>query len=310
MTATAENDKTAEACFQSVLDISLCLMKFRASYLSFVKTVLKLQTAYVKFWWTVGYSVKWMFDTSQPVQQIMPVSTLGKHLSIYQLLSSANNNILKANYPAHVAHDACKHLIAFKIYSHFSVSASQIEELRAFLPLLTLSGMKFCIIFTHNGCHSAVDHLLQSWPALTSYFRSLGETCPVALSSAAEMYMFFFHNFDQLIKYLEETNLCIADIYMEVPKFNMKMPQQTQVKFWIPNSAASSQHKRRSSCRTSMILSLHTMTSALISQQKNVKLKPVSFYELSFIDLEQVEPAIKMTVSMDQLLETFCAILG
>ena len=60
---------------------------------------------------------------------------VGKHLSVYQLLSSANNRILKANCPAHIAHNACKHAcdqlsvdietIVLQIYSHLSVSASR-----------------------------------------------------------------------------------------------------------------------------------------------------------------------------------------
>ena len=33
----------------------------------------------------------------------------GKHPSVYKLLCSANDGILKANCLAHVAHNACKH---------------------------------------------------------------------------------------------------------------------------------------------------------------------------------------------------------
>ena len=37
-----------EKCFQCARDITLCLMECSASYLTFMKTVMKLQMAYIK----------------------------------------------------------------------------------------------------------------------------------------------------------------------------------------------------------------------------------------------------------------------
>ncbi|KAK1888874.1 Mu-theraphotoxin-Hhn1b 3 [Dissostichus eleginoides] len=80
-----------------------------------------------------------------------------------------------------------------------------------------------------------------SWPAITAYFRSLGEACPVVLrkifsdddedkAATVEIYLCFFQNvgvvFDQLVKKLEETNLCITDVYEEIRKFKAKIQQR------------------------------------------------------------------------------------
>lgn len=55
-------------------------------------------------------------------------------------------------------------------------------------------------------------------------------------TEAAEIYLCFFHNvgcvFDQLVKKLEETTLCITDVYEEVQKFKMKMLQRKQDSFF------------------------------------------------------------------------------
>lgn len=156
--------------------------------------------------------------------------------------------LFKANFPAHIAHSACMNTcnqlsidietFTLKVYSHYSVSASRREELRSFF--------EWCEILCHVcmrwlSLHPAVSRLLESWPALTSYFRSLGETCPVALkrisldeekTETSAIYLSFFHNmgcvFDQLVKKLEVTELCITDVYEEVQMFKMKMLQRKQ----------------------------------------------------------------------------------
>lgn len=55
----------------------------------------------------------------------------GRNHSVYKLFCCANEHILKANCPAHIAHNACKHAcdqlsadIETIVYSHFSISAS------------------------------------------------------------------------------------------------------------------------------------------------------------------------------------------
>ncbi|XP_078257165.1 uncharacterized protein LOC144594484 [Rhinoraja longicauda] len=267
----------------------------------------------------------------------------GKHHSVYQLLSSANNRILKANCPAHIAHNACKHAcdqlsvdieaIVLKVYSHFSISASRTEELRSFFAFVDIEWREILpdVCIRWLSLHPAVERLLQSWPALTLYFRSL-ETCPVALkrifedeekTGATEIYLCFFHNvgcvFDQLVKKLEETKLCITDVYEEVRKFKMKMLQRKQDNFfgYQTKQLMDKQVPAQKTKQQQDFVKFYDFVITYIDKwfdfsPENVmmKLKPIGLYEeLSFTDLEQVVAALKMTetVNIGQLHEEFCA---
>ena len=98
----------------------------------------------------------------------------GKHHSVYQLISSANDGILKANCPAHIVHNACKHAsdqlsvdietIVLKIYSLFSVSASRREELRSFFA------------FVYMEWHEILRHVCTRWLSLHPAVNRLLET--------------------------------------------------------------------------------------------------------------------------------------
>ncbi|KAK0135426.1 hypothetical protein N1851_028718 [Merluccius polli] len=259
----------------------------------------------------------------------------GKHHSVYKLLSSANDAILKANCPAHIAHNACKHAsdqlsvdietIVLKIYSHFSVSASRREELQ-WREILRHVCTRWLSL------HPAVNRLLETWPALTSYFRSLGENCPVALrktfeeevnTDTAEIYLCFFHNvgcvFDLLVKKLELTDLCITDVYEEVRKFEMKMLQRKEDSFFgfqtkrLMEKQLPAQRSKIQEDFLKFYDSVITYISKWFdfsSDNVMVQLKPIGLYdELSFPDLEQMVAALKLTdrINMDQLYEEFCA---
>lgn len=151
-----------------------------------------------------------------------PAVNYWRNHSVYKLFCCANERILKANCPAHIAHNACKHAcdqlsadIETIVYSHFSISASWKEELRSFFAFVDTEWHEIlCHVCTRRlSLHRAVSCLLESWPALTSYLHTFGETCPVALkrifqkkTDTAEIYLSFFHNvwcvFDQLVKKL------------------------------------------------------------------------------------------------------------
>lgn len=267
----------------------------------------------------------------------------GRNHSVYKLFCVANERILKANCPAHIAHNACKHAcdqlsidietFVLKVYSHFSVSASRREELRSFFAFVDIEWREILrhVCTRWLSLHPAVSRLLESWPALTSYFRSLGE-CPVALkrifqdeekTDTAETYLSFFHNvgcvFDELVKKLEVTALCITDVYEEVQMFKMKMLQRKQDCFYgyRTKQLMDKQLPAQQSTLQEDFQRFYDSVIAYIDKwfdfsPENVmmQLKPIGLYDvLSFADLKKVVAAIKLTdkVNMDQLYEEYCA---
>ena len=78
-------------------------------------------------------------------------------------------------------------------------------------------------------------------------------------TEAAEVYVLFPQSgcvFDQLVKKLEETTLCITDVYEEVQKFNIKDASAETGQFFFSDTRPSSrwanncQHKGPTSNRT------------------------------------------------------------
>lgn len=119
--------------------------------------------------------------------------------------------------------------------------------------------------------------------------------------------------FDTLVRKLEETKLCITDVYEEVGKFKVKMLQQKDDSFfrYQTKQLMNKQVLAQRSKQQKDFLKLYDSVIAYIdkwfdfsSENMMMKLKPISLHEeLSFTDLEQVVVALKMTEteSMGQL---------
>ena len=187
-----------EKCFQCVWDIFLCLMEWAASYLTFYED--SDETANGIHQAQMSCLKKYELDIKHITAYAADNANVnfGKCHSVSQLLSSADSHILKANCPAHIAHNTCKHAcdqlsvdiesLVLKIYSRFSVSASREGNCVHFLLLLPLSGEKFCFMFACDGRLSIPLLIVSCRAGQLSPHTSgpVGETCPLYLSRIFE----------------------------------------------------------------------------------------------------------------------------
>jgi hypothetical protein len=117
----------------------------------------------------------------------------GKHSSVFQNLKKVNDRIIAANFPAHILHNATKkavdkmavdvEVLVVKIFNHFSSSAKHTAALKSVLAFLD-NGEEYTELLRHMTMwwlmlRPAIVQVGQKWPAIKSYFLSLGENdCP------------------------------------------------------------------------------------------------------------------------------------
>lgn len=118
----------------------------------------------------------------------------GRNNSVFQKLKENNSDILKANCVAHIVHNSAKHagdqlnidieMVVNKTYSHFSSSAKRTEELKSVFNFVAedYQSLQRHVPTRWLSLWPAVKRLHDSWPAIKSYFLSLGEEqCPKSL---------------------------------------------------------------------------------------------------------------------------------
>lgn len=136
-------------------------------------------------------------------------SNFGCRRSAFTLLQSHNKNIFKAGCLAHVVHNTYRkaldgldfdlETLVLKIYAHFSVSASRREDLKEFVLYAELEWqelVKHCPT-RWLSIGPAIQKILKFYPALISYFISLGEDCPKQIKK-----LLFFEEDESEIEYL------------------------------------------------------------------------------------------------------------
>lgn len=120
-------------------------------------------------------------------------ANFGKHKSAYTLLHNENNKLIKSGCLAHIVNNAFKHglqkldfdveTVVLKIYGHFSSSASRRENLKSFFDFAQVDWEELVkhVPTRWLSLGPAVDKILKFYPALISYFISIGDECPKVL---------------------------------------------------------------------------------------------------------------------------------
>jgi len=140
-------------------------------------------------------------------------------------------------------------------------------------------------------------------------------------AGTVETYLCFFQNvglvFDQLVRKLEETQLCITDVYEDIRKLKAKMLQIKYDNFWgfqTRQLMEKMQPTDKAKVKEDFIGFYNSVIAYidkwydLSSDNVMMKLKPIGLFEkLTFSDLEEVAVALKLThtVNMDKLYEEF-----
>ncbi|KAF0747282.1 Uncharacterized protein FWK35_00015286, partial [Aphis craccivora] len=154
----------------------------------------------------------------------------GKINSVYKLLFQDNANILPAGCSAHMVHNVIRHAmekcefdvenLVLKVYWHLSYHAQRVQTLKEHFAV---AGIEYQNIIRHVktrwlSLHPAIGKILRGFPALKSYFMSLGDNCPVALgkyfnenhAKKTECFLGFLDNtlkiFQNVIMFLEKDN--------------------------------------------------------------------------------------------------------
>lgn len=190
----------------------------------------------------------------------------GEYNSVYQKFLQASPGIVKANCCCHVIHNAgrfaCKTLsfdvetLVLKVYAEFACSAKKLDTLKTFFEEFDMEYRKIiCHVSTRwLSLFKCVDRLVLNWPALKSYFISLGQNqCEAAIwvfldnenectddlrveITFPEMYMYFMHHYmnilNQSILLLETKSLTSIELHTVMEELRSKIQNRLNDGFY------------------------------------------------------------------------------
>ncbi|CAH0558668.1 unnamed protein product [Brassicogethes aeneus] len=150
-------------------------------------------------------------------------ANFGQNKSLFKKLKDVNKEILKANCHAHIVHNCVGHALdefaginidvetlVFKIYSHFAQSAKRRDNLKDFYEFAEIHWRE---IIRHVktrwlSLQPCIHRLLESWPAIISYF--------ISAEDAKQVKKLIFLSKDDDSSYKVEIPLLFCDNILEI----------------------------------------------------------------------------------------------
>uniref|UniRef100_A0A9J8D4G3 Uncharacterized protein n=1 Tax=Cyprinus carpio carpio TaxID=630221 RepID=A0A9J8D4G3_CYPCA len=180
----------------------------------------------------------------------------GVHNSVYKKLTDKNASVIKANCVAHILHNCGRYAgdklridienIVTKVCNHFSSSAKRVQELKEVFEFVDeeYTALYKNVPTRWLSLWPAVKRLHDSWPAVKSYFLSLGEErCPSALwkllancedgedvPCELQAYLLFLQNslkvfFDAVLK-VEGDETTVCELFELMTNLKLKLEQR------------------------------------------------------------------------------------
>ncbi|KAL2102048.1 hypothetical protein ACEWY4_003809 [Coilia grayii] len=186
----------------------------------------------------------------------------GIHNSVFTNLKKKQKHLLQGNCHAHIVHNTVKHAldqltvdvenVVLKVYSFFSTSAKRRESLKEFCRFCDVEFQEILRHVTTRwlSLNPAITRLMQTWPALKSYFISLGEECPKQVRALlklsedsteedgdiVEVYLLFCNNilslFEEVVRKLESDETTCVELYSIMDNFKEKLTQRRDDQFF------------------------------------------------------------------------------
>ncbi|XP_016665151.1 uncharacterized protein LOC107885900 [Acyrthosiphon pisum] len=203
-------------------------------------------------------------------------ANFGKHKSAYTLLHNENNKLIKSDCLAHIINNYFKHglqkldfdieTVVLKIYSHFSSSASRRENLKSFFYFAQVDWEELVkhVPTRWLSLGPAIDKILKFYPALISYFISIGDECPKVLQKLLSInadtdtdqenylytktyiYLTFCANvvqiFQQTSKRLQNMDNSATELYEIMDYLKTNLTERLEQQFFGAHFISCSQH--------------------------------------------------------------------
>lgn len=280
-------------------------------------------------------------------------ANFGKHKSAYTLLHNENNKLIKSGCLAHIVNNAFKHglqkldfdveTVVLKIYSHFSSSASRREDLKSFFDFAQVDWEELIkhVPTRWLSLGPAIDKILKFYPALISYFISIGDECPKVLQKLLSInadtdkdqenylhtktfiYLSFSANviqiFQQTSKRLQNMDTSATELYEIMDSLKTNLTERLEQQFFGAHFISCCQHLKANKYEKFkkvfglFFVNVNTYLSKWFNFSDDNIFKVIECLklnnEISYNDLMKVVKTLQLeNISLDGLFNEYCTI--